>query len=74
MSVSSKELKMKNTLKRMMIDATWQDMNGNQHKLYTVRSNGQRGFMVVNRLRNIVVLERFDTREEARDYLRNTEE
>lgn len=57
-----------------MVNATWEDMNGRRHKLYTVRA-ADGGFRILNRLRNFFIDTPkltlwFPTRSEAWDYLR----
>ena len=56
-----------------MIDEKFETSRG-KHRLYTVRSMGRgQGFGVVDRLRNWVVAHPFWTREDAWEYLRETD-
>jgi hypothetical protein len=48
---------------------SWQDLDGKSHKAYAVRSNGDRGFMVLNTRGNYVVQNGFNTRQEAYDWM-----
>lgn len=59
-----------------LIDEKWTDRDGGKHKVYTVRSAGGGFFMPVDTLRNRVPIangDRFRSRQEVRDWLRDTD-
>jgi len=56
----------------MMIDVKFEDVSGRKWPLYTVRPDGRGSFIVVDKVRNVVVAGDFSSRDEAWQYLKTT--
>jgi hypothetical protein len=56
-----------------LIEETFTDINGRKFRRNTVRSYGDGSFLTLDKLQNVVIASGFGTREEAWQYLRETD-